>query len=235
MDPMTEMVEIPAATGTMPAFLARPAGDGRSPVVIVIQEAFGLNAHIKDVARRVAAEGYVALAPDLFHRGGKNRVAGYDELPKALQLMGELTDDGITADVGSAIAWLEQQPFARADRLGITGFCMGGRVSYLTACTLPDKIKAAVPFYGGGIPVYLTEHLKAPVLAFFGDQDPFIPLDQVELLKSEAKRLGKRVEVVVYPGAPHGFFCNERDSYRPEAAADAWERLKKFFAQHLKG
>jgi carboxymethylenebutenolidase len=234
MDPKTEMVEIPVATGTMPAFLARPSGDARTPVVLVIQEAFGLNAHIKDVARRVAAEGYVALAPDLFHRGGKGRVAGYDELPRALQLMGELTDDGITADVGGAIAWLEKQPFVRADRIGITGFCMGGRVSYLTACMLPDKIKASAPFYGGGIPVNLTAKLKAPVLAFFGDQDAFIPLDQVELLKSEAAKLGKRVEVVVYPGAPHGFFCNERDSHRPEAAADAWERTKKFFTQHLK-
>jgi carboxymethylenebutenolidase len=235
MDPKTEMVDIPVGTGAMPAFLARPGGDARTPVVLVIQEAFGLNAHIKDVARRVAGEGYAALAPDLFYRGGKGRIAGYDELPKALQYMGELTDDGITADVGGAIAWLEKQPFARPDRVGITGFCMGGRVSFLAACTLPDKVTASAPFYGGGIPIYLTEKLKVPVLAFFGDQDPFIPLDHVEALKAEAKKLGKRVDVVVYPGAPHGFFCNERDSYRPEAAADSWERVKKFFAQHLKG
>jgi carboxymethylenebutenolidase len=226
-----EMIEV----GGMPAYVARPAGAGPWPAVLVIQEAFGLNEHIKDVARRVAGEGYVALAPDLFHRGGKGRTAGYDDLPKALGLMGELTDDQIVADVGSAIAWLEKQPSVRADRIGITGFCMGGRVSYLSAAALPDKIKAAAPFYGGGIPIDRTATLRAPVLAFFGDADPFIPLDQVEKLRTEAKRLGKNVEVVIYPGAPHGFFCNERDSYRADAARDAWERTKTFFKRHLQG
>jgi carboxymethylenebutenolidase len=235
MDVQTQMIDVPAATGAMPAFLVKPAGAAAAPAVIVIQEAFGLNAHIKDVAKRVAAEGYVALAPDMFWRGGKGRVAGYDQLPQALQLMGELQDDTVVADVGSAVAYLKQQAFVRTDRIGITGFCMGGRVSYLAACELAGKITASVPFYGGGIPVNLTAKLTVPVLAFFGEDDPFIPLDQVEALKAEAKTHRKAVEVVVYPKAPHGFFCNERDSYRPEAAKDSWERLKTFFAKHLKG
>jgi carboxymethylenebutenolidase len=226
-----EMIDV----GGMPAYVARPAAAGPSPAVLVIQEAFGLNDHIKDVTRRVAGEGYVALAPDLFYRGGKGRTAGYDQLPKALELMGSLKDDEIVADVASAIAHLEKDATVRRGRLGITGFCMGGRVSYLAACALPEKITAAVPFYGGGIPIDRTPTLRAPVLAFFGDADPFIPLDQVEKLRIEAERLGKTVEVVVYPGAPHGFFCNERDSYRPDAARDAWERTKTFFARHLKG
>ena len=233
MDVLTQMIEVPTPAGAMPAYVARPKGDAPAPAVVVIQEAFGLNDHIKDVARRIAAEGYVVLAPDLFWRGGKGRIAGYDQLPQALQLMGELRDEHVVADVGSAIAHLEAQPFVRRGRIGITGFCMGGRVSYLAACKLPDKITAAAPFYGGGIPVGETSTLRAPVLAFFGEEDAFIPLDQVEHLKQEARRLGKQVEVVVYPKAPHGFFCNERDSYRPEAAKDSWERLKKFFAQHL--
>ncbi len=224
-----EMIDL----GGMPAYVARPAGAGPSPAVLVIQEAFGLNDHITDVARRVAGEGYVALAPDLFHRGGKGRTAGYDQLPKALELMGSLTDDGVVADVSSAIAWLDKQPSVRAGRIGIMGFCMGGRVSFLSAAALPDKITAAAPFYGGGIPIDRTATLRAPVLAFFGDADPFIPLDQVEKLRAEAKRLGKNVEIVVYPGAPHGFFCNERDSYRPDAARDAWERTTAFFTRHL--
>jgi carboxymethylenebutenolidase len=185
------------------------------------------------VTRRIAAEGYVALAPDMFWRGGKGRTAGYDQLPQALTLMGELTDDGIVSDVRNAIDALERRPDVRAGRIGITGFCMGGRVSYLAACALPDRLRASAPFYGGGIPIDRTATLKAPVLAFFGDQDPFIPLDQVEALRREAARLDKRLEVVVYPGAPHGFFCNERDSYRPDAAADAWTRVKAFFAQQL--
>jgi carboxymethylenebutenolidase len=224
-----EMIEI----GGMPAWVARPDGSGPWPAVLVIQEAFGLNEHIKDVARRVAAEGYVALAPDLFHRGGKGRTAGYDQLPKALELMGALKDDEIVADVASAIAYLEKQPTVRAGRIGITGFCMGGRVAYLVACALPEKIAAAVPYYGGGIPVDRTATLRAPVLAFFGDDDPFIPMDHVEKLRAEAKRLGKDVEIVVYPKAPHGFFCNERESYRPEAARDAWEKTTAFFRRHL--
>jgi carboxymethylenebutenolidase len=234
MDVESAMIAVETPAGAMPAQLARPAGDARLPVVIVIQEAFGLNRHIKDVGRRLAAEGYVTLAPDLFHRGGAGRVAGYDQLPEALRLMSELTDAGIVEDVGAAVAYLERQRSVRADRIGITGFCMGGRVSYLAACALPDKIKAAVPFYGGGIPIDRTATLQAPVLAFFGEDDAFIPLDQVRALEAEARRRGKALETVVYPKAPHGFFCDERDSYRPEAARDAWDRLKTFLAMHLK-
>src|SRR5262249_2371643 len=168
-------------------------------------------------------------------RGRAGRRARYDDLPTALSLMGELRDDGIVEDVGAAIAYLEGQKSLQADRIGITGFCMGSRVSYLAACALPGKIRAAVPFYGGGIPVDRTATLQAPVLALFGGDDPFIPPEQVRALEAEAKRLGKSVEVHVYPGAPHGFFCNERDWYRPDAAADAWRRLTTFLATHLKG
>ena len=234
MDVQTGMIDVPAPGGAMPAFLARPESAAAAPAVLVIQEAFGLNDHIKDVARRIAAEGYVALAPDLYWRGGKGRSVGYDQLPEAISMMQSLNDKDVVADLRSAVAHLEKQPFVRADRIGITGFCMGGRVSYLAACELPDKIKASVPFYGGGIPVEKTEKLRCPVLAFFGEKDAFIPLDNVERLKAEAKRHGKQVEVVVYPGADHGFFCNERGSYHASSAKDAWERLKKFFAAHLK-
>ncbi len=231
----SEMVHVETPGGPMPALLARPATGGRLPAVLVVQEAFGLNDHIMGVARRIAAEGYVTLAPDLFHRGGAGRTAGYDDLPTALALMGELTDEAVIEDVAAAVAELERHPAVRADRIGITGFCMGGRVSYLAACALPRKIRAAVPFYGGGIPIDRTATLEAPVLAFFGEDDPFIPLDQVRALETEAARLGKQVAVHVYPRAPHGFFCDARDSYRPEAAADAWTRLTAFLAHHLRG
>jgi dienelactone hydrolase len=233
MEVQTETIEVPATGGTMPAFLARPKGAGRAPAVLVIQEAFGLNAHIKDVARRVAAEGYVAVAPDLYWRGGKGRSVGYDQLPEAIALMQSLKDADVVADLRSAIAVLEKDPAVRADRIGITGFCMGGRVSFLAACELPDEIKASVPYYGGGIPADRTEKLRCPVLAFFGEKDAFIPLESVEQLKAEARKHAKQVEVVVYPGAGHGFFCNERASYQKAAAEDSWGRLKKFFAAHL--
>lgn len=229
MDVHSEMIEVP---GGMPAFVARPEG-GPRPAVLVIQEAFGLNGHIRDVTRRIAAEGYVALAPDLYWRGGKGRTVAYEDLGEAIRIMQTLKDPEVVADVGSAIAYLKTQPSVRADRLGITGFCMGGRVSYLVACELPDEIRAAAPFYGGGIPIDKTSKLKAPVLAFFGEKDDFIPLEFVEQLRKEAAKQKKQVEIVVYPGAGHGFFCNERASYDPGAAADAWERLKKFFATQL--
>src|SRR5438876_12010484 len=191
-----EMIEVPTAAGAVPACLARPTGAGPAPAVLVIMEAFGLNAHIEDVARRIAAEGYVALAPDLYWRGGKGRAVRYDQLPEAIALMQSLRDDEVVADVGGAIAYLERQPFVRADRIGITGFCMGGRVTFLAACELPDKIKAAAPFYGGGLPAEKTAQLKCPVLAFFGEKDAYIPLDSVEQLQAEARRHRKAIEVV---------------------------------------
>src|SRR5262249_57456730 len=124
---------------------------------------------------------------------------------------------GMVEDVGSGVAYLERQPFVRADRVGITGFCMGGRVSYLVACALPAKIKAAVPFYGGGIPIDRTPTLQAPVLAFFGADDAFIPLDQVRALEEAAKRRGKSLETVVYPNAPPGLFLDQPHSSPPHS------------------
>ncbi len=239
------VVQVQTADGAMTASTARPTAAGKHPAIVVVMEAFGLNQHMKDVAARLAREGYVTLAPDLYYRE-KNAVIGYDNLSEAIRLMSGLSDDKIVKDMNAAIAYLQQQPFVRADRCGVTGFCMGGRVTFLTACLNP-AVKAAVPFYGGGIgsvmqpgertpkaPLEYADSLTAPMLLFFGENDPFIPLDEVEKIKRRLKELNKRAETIVYPGAPHGFFCNERDSYRPDAAKDAWERLVKFFAQHLR-
>lgn len=229
----TESIVIATRDGAMPAHLARPTTREPRPAVVVVQEAFGLNAHIADVAARIAAEGWVALAPDLYYRGGAGRTAAYADLPAAIAMMSELTDDGIVADCETLVGWLRAQPWVRGDRLAITGFCLGGRISYLASCALPDAFRAALPFYGGGIPVDRTPALACPVLAFFGDADPFIPMEQVRALEAAAATHGKDVEVAVYPGAPHGFFCNERDSFRAEPAADAWERTTAFLARHL--
>src|SRR5439155_1263849 len=187
MDVETQMIEVPAAGGAMPAFRVRPKSGARAPGVLVIQEAFGLNEHIKDVARRIAGEGYVALAPDLYWRGGKGRTVGYDQLPEAIGLMQSLKGPEVVSDVASGIAYLEKQSFVRADRIGITGFCMGGRVAYLAACELaeevlrgleaagdtiaavlcppdagpkPDPVKAAA--LARGIPVHQFRSLRAP-------------------------------------------------------------------------
>jgi len=246
MEIVKSEVEIAAEAGKMPAFLARPGGSGPFPGVVVVQEAFGLNGQIKKVAERIAAEGYAALAPDLYYREA-NRVAGYDDLPAAIGLMSSLWDEKTLQDMGAAISFLQGQSFVRADRIGVTGFCMGGRITFLTACRNP-AVKAAAPFYGGGIgsvtqpsertpkaPLEYAGKLEAPMLLFFGGNDPFIPPEEVEKIKSRLADLGKKAETIVYPEAPHGFFCDERDSYRPEAANDAWARLKAFFAKELKG
>lgn len=239
------MVQVPAADGRMSGFAARPTAHGKFPAVIVVQEAFGLNDHIKDVAARLAREGYVTLAPDLYYRE-KDAVVGYDDLPNAIRLMMTLCDDKIVTDMGAAVSYLQQQPSVRADRIGVTGFCMGGRVTFLTACLNP-AVKAAVPFYGGGIgsvmqpgertpkaPLEYADKLAAPMLLFFGENDSFIPLGEVERIKARLAELKKSAETVVYPGAPHGFFCEQRDSYRVDAAKDAWTRMLNFFGQHLK-
>jgi carboxymethylenebutenolidase len=245
MEITSGMVKLQAEAGPMPAYQARPAAAGTYPAIVVVQEAFGLNDHIKDVAARLAREGYATLAPDLYYREG-SAVVGYDNLPEAIRLMTSLWDDKVVKDMAAAIAYLQQQPFARADKVGVTGFCMGGRITFLTAC-LNSAVKAAVPFYGGGIgsvmqpgertpkaPLEHADKLAAPMLLFFGGNDSFIPNDEVEKIKQRLAALKKNAETVVYPGAPHGFFCNERDSYRADAAKDAWERLLKFFGQHLK-
>ncbi|MFN8640789.1 MAG: dienelactone hydrolase family protein [Candidatus Binatia bacterium] len=230
----SNMVRIKTRDGEMSGCLARPDGEGKYPTVLVIMEAFGLNDHIKSVAARIAGEGYVALAPDMYYRE-KDAVVGYDQLPEAIRLMTGLRDDTIVADVSAAVAYLQGLPFVQADRIGITGFCMGGRISFLSAATIP-AIRAAAPFYGGGIGGLLDRagDISCPLLLFFGDQDPFIPNEEVAAISKTLRDLNKRAEVKVYPGAPHGFFCDQRDSYRADAAKDAWSRLTAFLAQHLK-
>jgi carboxymethylenebutenolidase len=162
-------------------------------------------------------------------------VVGYDNLPEAIRLMTALNDDNIAKDVGAAIRYLKGQEFVRPDRIAITGFCMGGRISFLSACTQSD-LSAAVPFYGGGIGGLLdrAKDARCPMLLFFGDKDAFIPNDEVDRITKTLADLGKPAEVKVYPGADHGFFCDERPSYNAAAAADAWRRMQAFFAQHLK-
>jgi carboxymethylenebutenolidase len=243
MDFTTRTIEINAEAGKMPIHVARPRDEESHPALIVVMEAFGLNDHIKDVAGRFAAEGFVTLAPDLYYRES-SRVVGYDNLPEAIRLMSGLWDDKVVTDMEAVIGYVKAQPSVRADRIGITGFCMGGRVSFLTACR-SQSITAAVPFYGGGIasgeksertpvaPIELASQLCCPVLAFFGSDDAFIPMTDAERVRDTLTKLGPQHEVVIYDGAPHGFFCNERDSYRPEAATDAWTRTVRFLHTHL--
>lgn len=239
-----QMIGIRTIDGEMDGFLTVPQGEGPFPCILLVHEAFGLNDHIKDVTRRLAKAGVLGLAPNLFYRE-PGAVVPYDDLPEALRLMGSLYDDKIVSDMGAAIAYLEGLPTARADRIGVMGFCMGGRVAFLTACLEP-RIKAAVSFYGGGIgsvmipgphtpkaPLEHADKLQAPVLLLFGEDDAFIPQAEVDAIQQRLSELDKTGECVVYPGAQHGFFCDDRASFHKEAAEEAWERVGKFFQAHL--
>jgi carboxymethylenebutenolidase len=243
MDVETRSINIKTPDGSMPAHVARPKGQsGKLPALIVVQEAFGLNDNIKKIANRIAAEGYQTAAPNFYYREG-GKVVGYDQLQDAIGLMIRWTDAQIVADARATVAALEADSGVRADRIGITGFCMGGRVSYLAACESP-AIRAAVPFYGGGIagqqfgpgataPVSLTAKMRAAIQLHFGEKDAFIPLSAVEEIRQALEREKKEYEIHVYKGAGHGFFCEERADYNAEAAKLAWERMKTFLAKHL--
>jgi len=223
----------------MEAYEAKPKAAGTYPGIVVLMEAFGLNDHIKKVTERIAQEGYIAIAPDLYHRESE-RVVPYSDLQKAVGIMNRLQDQKVMDDVGVAIARLKSQGNVKAGAIGVTGFCMGGRFTYLSAAHHNKDVKAAVAFYGGGIPMgnpsplSRTEEIKSPIYLFFGGKDPLIPPDHVDKINAELTAKKINFQLKLYPEATHGFFCDERPSYHPESAKDAWEKLKSFFAQHLK-
>jgi carboxymethylenebutenolidase len=236
----TTTIRLLAHDGEMKCHQAQPRGRGTFPGVIVIMEAFGLNDHIKDVTERIAAEGYVAIAPDLYYREPRN-VVNYDQREAAIGLMQTLDTERVIADLQSVIAHLKTQKFVEGDHLGIAGFCMGGTIAFLAGCKLPTAIKAVVSFYGGSIAgdsptaaLNSAGDLQAPILCLFGEKDPYIPLSQVQQIEETLRALGKAFEVKVYAGADHGFFCDERASYHSEAAMDAWKKTIAWFTQYLK-
>jgi carboxymethylenebutenolidase len=244
MEVETKTVNVKTADGTMPAYVARPKGaSGKLPGIVVVMEAFGLNGNIKSITERLAAEGYHAIAPNFYYRAG-GKVVRYDQLQEAIALMNGWTDAQVVEDVRATVSALQSDPGVAADRIGITGFCMGGRVSYLAACEIP-AIRATAPFYGGGIagqqfapgatpPVTKTAAMKAAVQAHFGEKDAYIPLSAVEEIRQTLEREKKDAEVFVYKGAGHGFMCAERADYDEAASKQAWQRLTAFFAKHLK-
>jgi carboxymethylenebutenolidase len=207
--------------------------------VIVIHEAFGLNDHIEGVARRLAGEGYHAVAPELFHRAGGG-TAPYDDFSQVLPLYEGLSDEGIVVDLDATIAHLHDSGFPNR-RIGIVGFCFGGRVTFLAA--VERSLGAAVGFYGGGIvearfpqfPALVDRAggMATPWMGFFGDQDASIPPEHVERIRSSLADAPVDHQVVQYADAGHGFFCNERDGYVEHAAHDAWSRTLDWFSERL--
>jgi carboxymethylenebutenolidase len=232
-------VTLSTPDGPMRAYEAVPHG-GASTGVIVIPEAFGLNGHIEDITERIAAAGHRGIGLDIFHRSGGG-TAPYDDFEKVLPLFEGLTDEGLLDDIDAARAHLHDAGTADAS-IGIVGFCFGGRTTFLAAVRRP--LGAAVGFYGGGIvtgrfpqfPPLIEESasVQSPWLGLFGDADQGIPIDDVERLRATLdERTTVDHDIVRFAGAEHGFNCDQRPAYHPEAAADAWERMLAWFRDHL--
>jgi carboxymethylenebutenolidase len=244
MEIKTERVSIGLDGKTMSAYMARPNDDTPRPAVLVFMEIFGVNSHIRDVTERVAREGYVALAPDFFHRTGPGVEYGYDQtgMTEGIKLLMQLKASEIVADARAAMSFLKRKNFVKGDKIGAMGFCVGGHVTYLTACE--TEIKAAASFYGGGIAgekgfggepstIGRTSKIGGKIICLFGAKDAHIPMDQVNAVRAELEKQKIRHEVVVYPNADHGFFCDQRASFDKASADDAWAKVKKLFAEEL--
>ena len=235
----------------MMTYVSQPNVPGRNPAVIVIQEVFGVNRHIQAVADRLAAEGYFAVAPALFHREGTNEevrgnnpVYGYGNAPDAdarAKAVGNWRDDQLALDINTTIEWLRKHPRVQGEKIGIVGFCAGGRITYLAAAAC-SGLSAAVVFYGGNTmrvwgeaptPFDRTANVQCPVMGNFGDLDQNPTVDDVKRIEAELLKLGKSYDFKMYPGAGHGFFCDERDSYHQASAHDAWTRTMGWFQKHL--
>jgi carboxymethylenebutenolidase len=228
----TEWVTVVQAEQTFPAFLTLPSGPVRGGV-LVIQEIFGVNSHIRSVAERAAEEGFVALAPDLFWRVKPHIELGYtpDDIAQGREVRGKLKDDETVQDVAAALKVLAARPEMKGKKLGVMGFCWGGLISYLSAVRL--KPAAAAVYYGGGIPNYLKEADKlGPIMYHFGELDKGIPMDQVEQIKT-AMQGRPDATVYTYPPADHGFHCDQRGSYHAPSAKQAWGRTMEFFHKHI--
>jgi carboxymethylenebutenolidase len=222
------MVEFAATGSTANGYLSRP-GSGSGPGVIVIQEWWGLVDHIKVVADRFASEGFVALAPDLYH--GESTTSPDD----AGRLMMALNIDAATKELLGAVDYLLGAGGASSGSVGVVGFCMGGQLALAAACATP-KVGACVDFYGVHQNVTIDfSGLESPVLGLFGENDSFVTPEVARKVEHDIRSAGKQIEIHLYPDADHAFFNDSRpDAYNPDAARDAWERTLRFFRQHVR-
>ncbi|QKG18801.1 dienelactone hydrolase family protein [Actinomadura verrucosospora] len=233
---MTEWITVETADGPMRVYAARPDAPA-DRAVVVLQEAFGVNDHIQDIARRFAARGFLALAPDLFHRTGVATL-GYDQHAEAMPLIGAIGPDAITTDITSVLDHLAIEGLPAA-RTAIVGFCFGGRAAFTTATAIPG-LAATVVFYGPGIaagPHAVLDRAKsidAPMLLHVGADDPTIPTDHVKAIDTALQNTGTDYEQHVYDNAGHAFACDARPHmYRPDPAETAWTRTHAFLDRHL--
>jgi carboxymethylenebutenolidase len=235
-------VKIQTMTGPVPAYRAMPEKGGKLPVVLVVQEIFGVHEHIKDVCRRLAKLGYFAISVELYFRQG-DVTKFTDNQEIFAKVVNHVPDSQVMSDLDAAVLYAESTGKADTARLGVTGFCWGGRITW-TYCAHNPKVRAGVAWYGRLVaparsalqpayPVELAAHLKAPVLGLYGSVDASIPTEHVEQMRVALKAANDSVSnIVVYDGAPHAFYADYRPSYRKEAAADGWKRMQDWFTKY---
>lgn len=232
-------VQIPATDVDIPAYRAMPTGPGPFPVILVVQEIFGVHEYIKDICRRLAKEGYMAIAPQMYARQGD--VLKLSNIDEIRAIVAKVPDAQVMSDLDSAVDFAKLSGKADTTRLGITGFCWGGRITWLYAAHNAG-VKAGVAWYGRLVgetspltpknPIDFATDLHAPILGLYGGEDQGIPVDSVEKMRAACKAAGKTCDIIVYPGAPHAFHADYRPSYRAEPAKDGWSRLLGWFKQN---
>jgi carboxymethylenebutenolidase len=232
-------IKILTKDGLVPAYRAMPSEGGSFPAVLVVQEIFGVHEHIKDVCRRFARLGYLAVAPELYARQGD--VSTLTDIDEVRKIVSKVPDEQVMGDLDAAAAWIAASGKANTEKLAITGFCWGGRIVWLYAAH-SARVKAGVAWYGRLMgtanelqplhPLDIAGSLKGPVLGLYGGSDQGIPLETVEQMKKALQAADAASVIVVYPDAPHAFFADYRPSYRKEAAEDGWRRLLAWFKRH---
>jgi carboxymethylenebutenolidase len=231
--------KVKVSDGEMPVYFARPAGVNNPPVVLVAMEIFGLHEYVKDVTRRLAKLGALAVAPDYYFRNGVD-LTKITEIPQLMPLVNSKPDSELLSDLDSTAAWAKSQG-DDTSRLGIIGFCRGGRTVWEYAAH-SSALKAGVAFYGSLVdpanpawpksPTQLAPDMKAPVLGLYGEADQGIPVAQVEAMKAALAAANKPAEFKIYPGAPHGFHAHYGPSYRKETAEDGWNQMQAWFRKY---
>lgn len=237
----TKWVQISNGDLQIAAYLAEPTTASPTAAIIVIQEIFGVNSHIRDVTERFARLGYVAVAPAIYQRFAPNFETGYtaEDVKLGRQYKEQTRVDQLLSDIQATAAYLATLPQVKPGAIGCIGFCFGGLVTYVAA-TLPE-IKAAASFYGAGIPIWspgggpptltYTADIQAELYCFFGLEDASIPAEHINQIEAELQRHQIAHRIFRYAGADHGFFCDQRASYNPEAAADAWQQVQELFSR----
>ncbi|MEP7157592.1 MAG: dienelactone hydrolase family protein [Betaproteobacteria bacterium] len=235
-------VKIAVKDGEMTAYRAMPEGGENFPAVLVVQEIFGVHEHIRDLCRRLAKDGYLAIAPELYARQGDATQYTYNtDIPKLVaEIVNKVPDDQVMSDLDATAAWVAKNG-GNADKMAVTGFCWGGRIVWMYAAHNP-KLKAGVAWYGGLVrpatavspthPIDIAPTLKVPVLGLYGGADTGIAMDTVEKMQSALEDAKSASEIHVYPDTPHGFNADYRPTYRKEAAEDGWKRMLGWFRKY---